>query len=311
MKSIRGDIRQVKLGLILDIFSYIRRKLDKRKFVLSNLQKFDNHVPLNTSIHRKQPKVSIIIPTRDKSQILSKCVDSIREKTKYSNYEILVVNNMSSDESTLLLLESYRNDGIKIIDFPQPFNYSKICNLAAANSDGEILCFLNNDTAVLSENWISSMVDHASEKDSGVVGALLTYPDGSIQHMGIALGYTGVAGHPNRGFMPDNCIPNGCYEVSGVTFACAMISKGKFQKIGGLDESYPVGFNDVDFCVRSTNAGYKNVMCLEARLTHSESQTRKRTLTFAGATQAAKDVLRFLGRNPTNLRDAYFSAQAS
>jgi GT2 family glycosyltransferase len=217
---------------------------------------------------------------------------------------------MSSDVSTLSLLESYKKNGIRVIDFSQPFNYSKICNLSAVKSDGDILCFLNNDTEILSENWLSSMVDHAIEGDTGVVGAVLTYPDGSIQHMGVALGYTGVAGHPYRGLSPDKCLPHGCYEVSCVTFACAVISKRKLQEIGGLDENYPFGFNDVDFCVRSTSAGYKNVMCLEARLTHSESQTRKRTLTFAGVTQAAKDVMRFLKKNQFELRDPFFSPQA-
>jgi GT2 family glycosyltransferase len=296
--------------LILRVLAYIQRKLDKRPFVLSNLQKAQSHNPLVVSKNENQPKVSIIIPTRDKSELLSKCVDSVRAKTKYSNYEILIVNNMSSDVSTLSLLEGYQKSGIRVLNYSEPFNYSKICNLAAAESDGEMLCFLNNDTEILSENWLSSMVNHASEGDTGVVGGVLTYPDGSIQHMGVALGYTGVAGHPYRGLSPDKCLPAGCYEVSCVTFACAVVSKRKFQDIGGLDENYPFGFNDVDFCVRSTSAGYKNIMCLEARLTHSESQTRKRTLTFAGATQAAKDVVRFLRSNQSKLRDPFFSAQA-
>ena len=307
MKSSRGIVQSHQLGLIPGLFAYILRKLNNRPFLLSNFQEMQSHTPLSASKHENQPKVSIIIPTKDKSDLLSMCVDSVRKKTKYSNYEILIVNNMSSDVSTLSLLESYPKNGIRVLDFSQPFNYSKICNLAAAESDGEMLCFLNNDTEILSESWLSSMVDHASEAETGVVGAVLTYPDGSIQHMGVALGYTGVAGHPYRGLSPDKCLPNSCYEVSCVTFACAVISKRKFQEIGGLDENYPFGFNDVDFCVRSTNAGYKNGVCLEARLTHSESQTRKRTFTFAGAIQAAKDVLRFLRNNQPELKDSFFS----
>jgi GT2 family glycosyltransferase len=311
MKSSRGILQSHQLGLIPGLFAYILRKLNKRPFLLSSFQETQSHSPTSASNQKNQPKVSIIIPTRDKSDLLSKCVDSVRKKTKYSNYEILIVNNMSSDASTLFLLESYQKNGIRVIDFSQPFNYSKICNLAAAESDGEMLCFLNNDTEILSQNWLSSMVDHASEGDTGVVGAVLTYPDGSIQHMGVALGYTGVAGHPYRGLSPDECLPTGCYEVSCVTFACAVVSKRKFQEIGGLDENYPFGFNDIDFCVRSTNAGYKNGVCLEARLTHSESQTRKRTLNFSGAIQAAKDVLRFLRNNQPELKDSFFSTPAS
>jgi GT2 family glycosyltransferase len=217
---------------------------------------------------------------------------------------------MSSQQSTFSLLDNYKKNGIRVLDFSEPFNYSKICNLAAASSTGDLLCFLNNDTEILSETWLSSMVDHATKDDIGVVGAILAYPDGAIQHMGIALGYTGVAGHPNRGLSLNGSLPNVCYEVSGVTFACAMISKRKFKLIGGLDENYPVGFNDVDFCMRSTEAGYKNVICLEAKLTHSESQTRQRTFTFAGATQAAKDVLMFLRQHQTDLKDPFFSAKA-
>jgi GT2 family glycosyltransferase len=311
MKLSREIIKGHKFGVISRVFSYILRKLDKRPFVLTNYVSVPSHDQLPNHKLENQPKVSIIIPTKNKSEILSKCVESIRKKTNYSNYEILIVNNMSFDESTRLLLDNYQKNGIEVIDFAQSFNYSRICNIAAARSTGELLCFLNNDTEILSENWLSSMVDHATEEATGVVGALLTYPEGPIQHMGIALGYTGVAGHPNSGLSADEFLPNGCYQVSGVTFACAMISKRKFQEIGGLDENYPVGFNDVDFCVRSTKVGYKNVMCLEARLTHSESQTRKRTLSFAGATQASKDVLRFLRKNQSELRDPFFSAQAS
>jgi GT2 family glycosyltransferase len=270
-----------------------------------------SHHPPKESIATNPPKVSIIIPTRDKSDLLSKCVDSIKSRTKYPNYEIVIVNNLSSEQETLSLLKHYRDDGISVLDFAEPFNYSKICNFAADTASGQILCFLNNDTEVLSENWLSSMVAHATQDEIGVVGAVLTYPDGSIQHMGIALGYTGIAGHPSRGNSPTEALPDSCYEVSGVTFACALVSKSIFQEIGGLDENYPFGFNDVDFCLRSNAAGYKNIVCLDARLTHSESQTRKRTLTITGALQAAKDVLFFLSRNQTNPEERFFSAKAS
>jgi GT2 family glycosyltransferase len=155
------------------------------------------------------------------------------------------------------------------------------------------------------------MVEHATQDGTGVVGAVLTYPDGSIQHMGIALGYTGIAGHPGRGNSPTEALPDSCYEFSGVTFACALVSKTKFQDIGGLDEDYPFGFNDVDFCLRSAGAGHKNIVCLDARLTHSESQTRKRTPTITGALQAAKDVLFFLSRHQTRPEERFFLARVS
>jgi GT2 family glycosyltransferase len=310
MKPNQESVDRNKSGQTLRLLSYLLRKLDNRPFVLTNHKSIQRHDP-TPSEAANSPKVSIIIPTRDKPELLSKCVDSIRNKTKYPNYEIIIVNNLSSEKTTLSLLETYRENGLTVLDFAQPFNYSKICNFASASASGHFLCFLNNDTEVIAENWLMSMVDHANQDDAGVVGAVLTYPDGSIQHMGIALGYTGVAGHPGRGRNPTETLPDSCYEVSGVTFACAVVSKSKFQKIGGLDESFPVGFNDVDFCVRITNAGFKNVVCLDSRLTHSESQTRKRTLTLTGAVQAAKDVFAFLGSNRTNFEEPYFSVKAT
>lgn len=311
MKSSQEFENGNKSGKTLRFLAYLQRKLNKRLFVLSNYMGTQKHDLTKVFNSGNAPKVSIIIPTRDKSELLSKCVDSVRKMTKYPNYEIIIVNNLSSERTTLTLLSKYQEQGITVLDFAETFNYSKICNSAATTSSGQFLCFLNNDTEVLSENWLSSMVDHANQNDTGVVGAVLTYPDGSIQHMGIALGYTGVAGHPGRGTTPAESLPSSCYEVSAVTFACVVVSKTKFQEIGGLDESFPVGFNDVDFCVRSTNAGYKNVVCLEARLRHSESQTRKRTLTITGAIQAAKDVFAFLKVNGTNFEERFFSARAS
>ena len=299
-----------KSGQILRLLAYLQRKINKKPFVLSNYVGMQKHDQTKVFKSGNAPKVSIIIPTRDKPELLSKCVDSVRNMTKYPNYEIIIVNNMSSESTTLSLLANYGELGITVLDFAEPFNYSKICNFAAANVSGQFLCFLNNDTEVLYENWLSSMVDHAIQDTTGVVGAVLIYPDGSIQHMGIALGYTGVAGHPGRGTTQVEILPSSCYEVSGVTFACAVVSKTKFQEIGGLDESFPVGYNDVDFCVRSAKAGYKNIMCLDARLTHSESQTRKKTLTFTGAIQAFKDVLAFLRKNRTNFEERFFSVKA-
>jgi GT2 family glycosyltransferase len=299
-----------KSGQTLRLLAYLQRKLNKKPFVLSNYMGLKKHDLTKVFKSGNAPKVSIIIPTRDKPDLLSKCVDSVRNMTKYPNYEIIIVNNMSSESTTLSLLANYGEHGITVLDFAEPFNYSKICNFAAANASGQFICFLNNDTEVLYENWLSSMVDHAIQDTTGVVGAVLTYPDGSIQHMGIALGYTGVAGHPGRGNTPAEILPSSCYEVSGVTFACAVVSKTKFQEIGGLDESFPFGYNDVDFCVRSAKAGYKNIICLEARSTHSESQTRKKTLTFTGAIQAFKDVMAFLRKNRTNFEERFFSAKA-
>jgi GT2 family glycosyltransferase len=193
------------------------------------------------------------------------------------------------------------------MEYSGSFNYSAICNFAASKASGDYLCFLNNDTEVTSNNWLSSMVQHAAQEETGIVGAVLSYPNGSIQHMGIALGYTGIAGHPCRGESFDKYFPESCFEVSAVTFACALISTAKFWEIGALDENFPSGFNDVDISIRSSNRGYKNVLCIRAKLTHREFQTRPKTMSLSGFPQAVSDVLSILHKHGGGLRERFFS----
>ncbi len=253
------------------------------------------------------PLVSIVIPTRDKPDLLRTCIDSIRAKTDYPNYEILVVNNDSKEFETKSLLEKYRMEGIKVHDSPGRFNYSRLCNSAATKAQGKYVCFLNNDTEVLSRNWLSSMMEHATSPEVGLVGALLTLPNGSIQHAGIALGYTGVAGHPGRGLPLEKLELTSCYEASGVTFACVVISQEKYWNLGGLDESFPVGFNDVDISIRSSQQGLKNIVCVQARLLHHESLSRGRSLSAGGFFQATKDVITFLAKHNSSINERFFS----
>jgi GT2 family glycosyltransferase len=195
---------------------------------------------------------------------------------------------------------------VSILQYPGTFNYSAICNSAATKATGDYLCFLNNDTEVVSKNWLGSMVVHASSSRAGLVGAVLSYTNKSIQHMGIALGYTGIAGHPNRGESKDECVPENCFQVSAVTFACSVISKSKFWELGALDEKFPSGFNDVDISIRSSNHNYKNVVCVRAQLIHQESQSRPRALSFAGFLRAVKDVLSILRKHGGILREPFF-----
>jgi GT2 family glycosyltransferase len=126
--------------------------------------------------------------------------------------------------------------------------------------------------------------------------------------MGIALGYTGIAGHPYRGESKQECVPENCFQVSAVTFACAVISASKFQEIGALDEKFPSGFNDVDISIRSSKHGYKNVVCVKAQLIHREAQTRPQSLSLPGFSQAMNDVLVILRKHRGELREIFFSA---
>jgi GT2 family glycosyltransferase len=219
---------------------------------------------------------------------------------------LIIVDNNSKEGRTALYLDVLRAEGVTIIGYPGKFNYSDICNFSAEKASGEYLCFLNNDTEALEPNWLSSMVDHASHKSTGLVGAVLTFPNGKLQHMGIALGYTGVAGHPGRGQSANNYVPSNCYQVSAVTFACAVISANKFKSLGGLNPEFPVAFNDVDISIRAAKANLTNVICTHAHLLHGESQTRNRTFSFRGFLQGVNDVLLLLKKHSKSLSEDFF-----
>ena len=293
--------------LVLSVFGYLARKLDNRRWILSKLVSFDGDHEGQPTTKNLEPKVSIIIPTRDKAKLLRACIDSIRKNTNYSNYELLIVDNASIEPETLQLLAQYQSEGVSILQYLGKFNYSAICNFAATKATGEYLCFLNNDTEVVSGNWLSSMVEHASRSSTGLVGAVLSYPNGSIQHMGIALGYTGIAGHPYRGESKPEFVPESCFQVSAVTFACALISASKFREIGQLDEKFPSGFNDVDISIRNSNLNYKNIVCVKAQLIHREAQTRPKSLSMSGFSRAVTDVIGILQKHRARLRDPFFA----
>jgi GT2 family glycosyltransferase len=294
--------------LVSSLLGYAVRKLDTRSWHLSNLVSFDSDHDAGSNTTTLEPKVSIIIPTRDKPQLLRACIESIRKNTNHSNYEILIVDNSSIEPETKDLLAQYESEEVSILKYPGAFNYSAICNFAATKATGDYLCFLNNDTEVISKNWLQSMVEHASTSSTGLVGAVLSYPNGSIQHVGIALGYTGIAGHPYRGESQKECVPESCFQVSAVTFACAVISASKFREIGMLDENFPSGFNDVDISIRSSDHNYNNIVCVKAELIHREAQTRPKSLSPKGFSQAVNDVLVVLRKHRGKLREFFFSA---
>jgi GT2 family glycosyltransferase len=291
---------------ISSVLGYLARKLDTRSWHLSNLVSFDNDHDTRSNTKKLEPKVSIIIPTRDKPKLLRACIESIRENTNYSNYELLIVDNSSIEPETKDLLAHYESEGVSILEYPGVFNYSAICNFGAIKATGDYLCFLNNDTEVISSNWLQSLVEHASRSSAGLVGAVSSYPNGLIQHTGIALGYTGIAGHPYRGKSKDECVPQSCFQVSAVTFACALISASKFQEIGKLDENFPSGLNDVDISIRSSNQKYSNIVCVKAELIHREAQTRPKSLSMKGFRQAVKDVIAILRKHPGKIRESFF-----
>jgi GT2 family glycosyltransferase/SAM-dependent methyltransferase len=220
-------------------------------------------------------KISIIIPTHDKVELLSKCIRSIERKTKYSNYEILIVDNQSSDPDTLDYLSSSPH---RVLSFPEPFSFSRIVNFAAQHATGNYLLFLNNDTEVISPRWVEEMLGYCQQKDIAVAGAKLLFPNDQIQHAGVILGIAGVAGHALKGFASDSRHHFGLScnvrNYSAVTAACMMVRKDVFDELGGFDESLPIAYNDVDFCLRVRQAGYRIVCTPHAELYHVESASR-------------------------------------
>jgi O-antigen biosynthesis protein len=224
--------------------------------------------------------VSIIIPTRDLGNVLDKCLTSIFEKTKYPNYEVLVIDNGSTESKTLEIINNWKAkepNRFKCERLDIPFNYSKINNYAAKTAKGEYLLFLNNDTEVLTHDWIDAMVEQAQRPCIGAVGALLLYPDNTIQHAGVVR-VGGVAGHSHKHYPGD---AHGYYNqiqtvnnYSIVTGACLMCRREVFEEVGGLEEELPVALNDVDLCLKILEKGYRNIYLPHVKLYHYESKSR-------------------------------------
>jgi GT2 family glycosyltransferase/SAM-dependent methyltransferase len=228
-------------------------------------------------ITEQPPLVSIIIPTRN-GRYLARCIDSVRRLTTYADYEILVVDNGSLERGSLHYLRVHENDTTVIRD-ERPFNYSALNNMAAGHARGELICLLNDDVEAMGGEWLEEMVAQIIQPDVGIVGAKLNYQNGTIQHAGVTLGIHGVAGHLHRGaerfdlgYFGDLALVR---RVSAVTGACMLIRKEVWTQLGGLDEkNLSIAFNDVDFCLRAGEVGWKVMWTPFAELTHHESISR-------------------------------------
>lgn len=225
------------------------------------------------------PLVSIIIPIKDKAKMTKRCIDSLYEKNTYKNFEIILVDNNSSEEETFKMLDEYKKrDNFKVLRLECEFNYSHINNEAVKIATGDYLLFLNNDTEVLDADFIEWMVGYASLPHVGCVGIKLLYPDKLVQHAGVVLGYGGVAGHiyvtasnNDNGLFGRLCMP---YDYTAVTAACLMIDKKKFNTVKGFDENLKVALNDVDLNLKVLDKGYYNVCLSNITMFHYESKSR-------------------------------------
>lgn len=237
-----------------------------------------------------EPLVSIIIPNKDQSEALKKCLDSIREKTSYRNYEIIIVENNSEEPETFAFYKKIAGEKIKVVTWEGEFNYSAINNFGVRHARGDYLLLLNNDVEIINGDWLTEMLSHCQRKEVGIVGAKLYYPDNTIQHAGIIIGIGGVAGsvfvglpRAFSGYLHKASIQ---LDLSAVTAACMLVKRSVFEQVGGLEEKLKVAFNDVDFCLRVREKGYLVVYDPYAELYHYESKTR-------GAEDTKEKIRRF------------------
>lgn len=245
-----------------------------------------------------EPSVAILIPTRDRLDLLRPCVESIQRLSTYRNFELIIIDNESAEEETWEYLASVKG---RVIEYPGAFNFAHMMNVAAAEARTDFLLFLNNDTEVISPGWIEAMLEYAHQAEIGAVGARLLYPEGHPQHEGIIMGLgRGTAGNVDHGgyFSLGQSILN----VSAVTAACLMTRTSVFEELRGFDEGLRVAFNDVDYCLRTWRAGYRVVYTPYAELFHYESASRGRL-----HPEADETFFRARWGNPGEIIDPYYN----
>ena len=244
-------------------------------------------IPLHTRVRFPVPKpaplVSILIPTRDRVNLLRLCIDSIRELTTYAPYEIIVVDPGSEDADTLQWLDRFRQSGIRVLQEHGEFNFSRFNNQAAAQARGKVLCLMNDGIEIITPDWLEEMVSFAVQDGVGAVGTRLWHPDQRLQGGGVILGLGGVAGpsflnceRGNIGYFGRAALHQ---SLSAVTAACMVVRKSVFEEMGGFDERLAVTFHDVDFCLRLRQAGYRNVWTPYAEMRHDESASHDQETT--------------------------------
>lgn len=255
-------------------------------------------------VPRDLPRVSVIIPTRNRLDLLSTCIAGLGS-ADYPDLEVIVVDNDSDDPAALDFLERLQERGIRVLRHPGPFNYSAINNRAVAEATGELVCLLNNDVAMLSADWLRIMVTQALRDDVGAVGAQLLYPDGRIQHAGVVIGVGNAAGHAHRflrpgdaGYFRRHALPQ---FVAAVTAACLVVRRDRFLAVGGLDETrFRVAYNDVDLCLRLNERGWQSFYEPRAVLVHHESVSRGFDRDPVGAARFAGELAALQERWHTN-----------
>jgi len=268
---------------------------------------------------RKDPKVSIVIPFRDHFKLLLDVVESVVAHTDYPSYEIILADNQSVEKDTIAAIEDLKRKHrmVRVVKYPHLFNFSAINNFAIKKAKGELVLLMNNDVQAFRPDWLMELVQHALDPDVAAVGPMLLYDDLTIQHAGVVIGLSGLAGHLGIG-LPFNAagIQFGRlvleHDVSCVTGACMLVKKKVWKELGGMDEELPVAFNDVDFCLRVRELGYRIVYNPYSMLFHYESKSRGSDLTPENRGRFNRDKLKIHQKwGDVLFSDPYFSESLS
>lgn len=244
------------------------------------------------------PLASIVVPTRDRADLLRRCVAGLRKRTDYPRWEAVIVDNGSTEPGALQFIASLERDRrFRVLREESAFNYSALCNLGVAAAQGEIVVLLNNDVDPIGAGWLAEMAAHALRPEIGMVGAMLYYPDDTIQHAGVVLGLNGVADRPYigypRGFRGIDGRLAAVHAVTAMITACAAVRRQLYVEVGGMDETLQVACNDLDLCLRIAELGYRNILTPHAELHHDESATRGYRYGTPTNAQEAADEARF------------------
>jgi O-antigen biosynthesis protein len=241
---------------------------------------FEHYSRVQFPLPQPLPLVSVIVPTKDKAELVAVCADGILNKTSYKNLELLIIDHESVEPQTRKLFDELKRDPrVRVLHYSGSFNYSAMNNMAVKKAKGSIIALLNNDIEIIEPGWLMEMVSHAIRPEVGAVGAKLYYPDLRIQHAGVVIGLGGVAGHAmhlqqrsSHGYFGQGMLARATTAVTG---ACLVVRKSVYKEVDGLDfENLPVAFNDVDFCLKVQAKGYRNVWTPFAELIHHESVSR-------------------------------------
>ena len=289
----------------------------KRRAEIAEIENPGGAWRIRYALPAEPPLVSIVIPTRDRVELLRRCVAGLRERTAYARWEAIIVDNNTTESEALLFLSSLATDTrFKVIRDERGFNYSALCNEGVVAANGDIIVLLNNDVYPIDPYWLTELVVHARRPEIGLVGAMLYYPNDTIQHAGVVLGLNGVADRPYigypRGFAGVDSRLLSVHTVTAMITACAAIRRSVYQRVGGMDESLPVACNDLDLCLRVAELGYRNVLTPHAELYHHESASRGYHYATEANTQELVDEAAFEAKWRGKLdRDRTYNANLS